>query len=149
MVIKRSASGRKGTWTLRTGNPTLPPLQEYRAEEEDYPAFESHGPIKQSFLAKIFLIKPLSQVIQTILPPNRLRRELMELLLRWESMGIGIVNVGQDPRNQIIRAQLRSHNSVGLKAMRLRIEVTAGKNGGANALFSQERGIVPLEDVAY
>jgi hypothetical protein len=133
---------RKATWSLPKRNPTLPPLQESHAEEEDYPVFESHGPVKRSFFAKIFSIKPLAKVVQTTLPADKLRAEIFDLLCRWEKMGSGIVNVVLDPRTQTIRAKLSSHNSVGLKAMRFRIETTS-VTGGSNALFSQEKGIFP------
>jgi hypothetical protein len=131
---------RKGTWTLPTRKPTLPPLKEHQAEEEDYPIFESHEPVKQSFFAKLFSIKPLSQIIQTTLSADRLRRELVELLQRWESMGIGVSNVIEDPRTQTIRAKLQSHNSVGLKAMRFRIQIVPVGATAANAVFTQEKG---------
>lgn len=133
---------RKGTWSLPLRKPTLPPLQEHHAEEEDYPVFDSTGAgaIKQSLFARIFSIKPLSQVIQTTLSADRLRKELVELFQRWESMGIGIVNVVEDSRTQIIRARLQSHNSVGLKAIKFRIQVVQIRTTAANAVFTQEKG---------
>lgn len=131
---------RKATWILSKRNPILPPLQESHAEEEDYPVFESHGPVKQSFFSKIFSIKPLTKMVQTTLPAGQLRSEIFDLLSRWEKMGSGIVNVVLDPRTKIIRAKFSSHNSVGLKAMRFRIEVTP-VTGGSNAMFSQEKGM--------
>jgi Fungal kinase associated-1 domain len=66
---------------------------------------------------------------------------LVELLRRWESMGIGITSVVEDQRTHIIRAKLQSHNSVGLKSMRFRIEVVSVGGTAANAIFSQEKGI--------
>jgi len=146
-VIETKPRGpsRKATWTLPTRKPTLPPLQESRAEEEDYPHFDgtgsSEGPVKQSFFAKIFSIKPLSKVIQTTLAADRLRKELLELLKRWESMGIGIAQVVEDPRTRVIRAKLQSHNSVGLKAVRFKIEILSIRVHASNAVFSQEKGI--------
>jgi hypothetical protein len=136
---KPNKPSRKTTWSLPKRNPTLPPLQESHAEEEDYPVFESHGPVKRSFFSKIFSIKPLTKMVQTTLPGDQLRDEIFDLLCRWEKMGTGIVDVVLDPRTKIIRAKLSSHNSVGLKAMRFRIEVTP-VTGGSNALFSQEKG---------
>jgi hypothetical protein len=56
-------------------------------------------------------------------------------------MGIGIANVVEDPRTQTIRAKLQSHNSVGLKAMRFRIQMIPVRATAANALFTQEKGI--------
>ena len=144
MATKPRVPSRKATWTLPTRKPTLPPLQESHAEAEDYPHFDgtgsTEGPIKQSFFAKIFSIKPLSKVIQTTLPADRLRTELMELLKRWEGMGIGIAQVVEDPRSRIIRAKLQSHNSVGLKAMRFKIEIVSIRVHASNAVFSQEKG---------
>jgi Fungal kinase associated-1 domain len=134
---------RKATWSLPKRNPTLPPLQESHAEEEDYPVFESHGPVKQSFFARIFSIKPLTKMVRTTLPAEKLRNEIFDLLCRWENMGTGIVNVILDPRTNILRAKLSSHNSVGLKAMRFKIEV-ASVTGGSNAMFLQEKGTLPL-----
>jgi hypothetical protein len=144
MATKPRAPSRKPTWTLPTRKPTLPPLQESHAEAEDYPHFDgtgsTEGAIKQSFFAKIFSIKPLSKVIQTTLPADRLRIELMELLKRWEGMGIGIAQVVEDPRSRFIRAKLQSHNSVGLKAMRFKIEIVSIRVHSSNAVFSQEKG---------
>ena len=59
--LKPHVPPRKGTWSLPTRKPTLPPLQDSHAEVEDYPSFESQGPIKQSFFGKMFSIKPLSK----------------------------------------------------------------------------------------
>lgn len=144
METKPRAPSRKATWTLPTRKPTFPPLQESRAEEEDYPHFDgagsTEGPIKRSFLAKIFSIQPLSKVIQTTLPVDRLRTELLELLKRWEGMGIGIGQVVEDPRTRVIRAKLQSHNSVGLKAVRFKIEILSIRVHVSNAVFSQEKG---------
>jgi hypothetical protein len=144
MATKPRGPSRKATWTLPTRKPTLPPLQESHAEAEDYPHFDgtgsSEGPIKQSFFAKIFSIKPLSKVIQTTLPADRLRKELLHLLKRWEGMGIGIAQVVEDPRKRIIRAKLQSHNSIGLKAMRFKVEIVSIRVHASNAIFSQERG---------
>jgi hypothetical protein len=55
-------------------------------------------------------------------------------------MGIGVTNVVKDDRG-IIRAKLQSHNSVGLKAMRFRIQVVPVSAGAANAVFTQEKGM--------
>jgi Fungal kinase associated-1 domain len=142
MEMKPRQLSRKGTWSLPLRKPTLPPLQEHHAEEEDYPVFDSNGvgAVKQSIFARIFSIKPLSQVIQTTLSADRLRKELVELLQRWESMGIGITKVVEDPRTQIVRAKLQSHNSVGLKAMKFRIQVVQIRTSAANAVFTQEKG---------
>lgn len=140
METKPRAPTRKPTWTLAPKKPILPPLQESHAEEEDYPAFESQGPVKQSFFSKIFSIKPLSQRVQTILPAERLRAELLGMLRRWETMGIGITNVTEDPITHVIRAKLSSHNAVGLKAMRFRIQVVIQPNDHSNAMFFQEKG---------
>lgn len=66
---------------------------------------------------------------------------MVELLRRWESMGIGIANVIEDQRTHIIRAKLQSHNSVGLKSMRFRMEVVSVGETASNVIFSQEKGI--------
>jgi Fungal kinase associated-1 domain len=84
-------------------------------------------------------IKPLSQLVQTTVGAERLRRELLNLLRRWESMDIGIVILASDS-DKIIRAKARSHNSVGLKAMRFKIEIIPVGINASNVLFSQERG---------
>ena len=81
-------------------------------------------------------------MVQTTLPAEKLRNEIFDLLCRWEHMGTGIVNVIVDPATKIIRTKLSSHNSVGLKAMRFRIEVTS-VTGGSNAMFAQEKGTNP------
>lgn len=141
MSTKPLPPGRKGTWSLPMRKPTLPPLQESNAEEEDYPAFESHEPLKRSLLSRIFSIKPLSKVIRTTLPAERLRREILELLRRWESMGIGIAMVAEDSRTRVIRAKLQSHNSVGLKAMKFQVKVITIGPTTSNAIFSQEKGL--------
>jgi len=141
LSTKPRAQARKPTWSLAPKKPILPPLQESHAEEEDYPVFESRGEVKRSFFSKIFSIKPLSQKVQTTLPPERLRAEILGMLQRWESMGIGITNVVQDPGTHVIRAKLSSTNSVGLKAMRFRIQIVAQPNNHANAIFFQEKGM--------
>jgi len=135
------APQRKPTWTLAPKKPILPPLQESHAEEEDYPAFESHGEVKRSLFSKIFSIKPLSQKVQTTLPPEQLRAEILGMLQRWESMGIGITNVVEDPMTHVIRAKLSSTNSVGLKAMRFKIHVVPQPDNHSNAIFFQEKGV--------
>jgi hypothetical protein len=141
MATKPLGPQWKPTWTLAPKRPQLPPLQESYAEEEDYPAFESHGEVKRSFFSKIFSIKPLSQKVQTTLTPERLRAEILGMLQRWESMGIGITNVAEDPITHIIRAKLSSTNSVGLKAMRFRIDVVSQPNNHSDAIFYQEKGM--------
>jgi hypothetical protein len=55
-------------------------------------------------------------------------------------MGIGVANVIEDPGTQTIRAKLQSHNSVGLKAMRFRIQIVVVRATAANAVFTQEKG---------
>jgi hypothetical protein len=141
MATKPHVPVRKGTWTLPTRKPTLPPLHESHAEEEDYPSFDMPGgAVKRSLFAKIFSIKPLTQVIQTTLPADRLHTELIELLRRWEGMGIGIAQVTEEPRTNSIRAKLQSHNTVGLKAMRFRIQIVSIGTASSNAVFIQEKG---------
>jgi hypothetical protein len=143
MATKWSPPVRKITWTLPTRKPTLPPLQESHAEEEDYPSFESQGgPVKRSLFAKIFSIKPLTRVIQTTIPGDGLYAELVELLRRWEGLGIGIGQITEH-HTKIIRAKLQSHNSVGLKALRFRIQITAIGTASSNAVFTQEKGNQP------
>jgi Fungal kinase associated-1 domain len=142
MATKPHVPARKGTWTLPTRKATLPPLQESHAEEEDYPSFDMMpgGTVKRSLFAKIFSIKPLTRVIQTTLPEDRLHTELLELLRRWEGMGIGIAEVTEEQRTNSIRAKLQSHNTVGLKAMRFRIQIISIGTASSNAVFIQDKG---------
>ena len=141
MATKLRPSARKGTWSLPIRKPSLPPLQESNAEEEDYPEFESHAPFKRSRPSRLFSIKYLSKVIQTTLLAEPLSSEILELLRRWESMHIGIAIVTEDSRTRVIRAKLHSQNAVGLKAMRLQVKVISVGPTTSNAIFSQQKGL--------
>jgi hypothetical protein len=55
-------------------------------------------------------------------------------------MGIGITNVIEDPRTNIIRVKLQGHISIGLKAMRFRIQVLSTENASANAVIYKDKG---------
>ncbi|BFZ58611.1 serine/threonine-protein kinase gin4 [Savitreella phatthalungensis] len=118
------------TLAARREAPAPPPLQ-IAGEPPQSP--------KLGFFARLLNFKPAPRSIHTRHSPNRLHREILDSLRRWEKAELGVRVVVDDRRNRIIRAQVGKRNALGLKSVRFRMEVLPdGKR--ALVIFTLERG---------
>ncbi|KAG5520087.1 hypothetical protein PMAC_001163 [Pneumocystis sp. 'macacae'] len=94
--------------------------------------------IQQSFFAKVLNIKSNIKSLRTILPFQHLYQEIANNLKKWEHLGIGITNVRDNIQLYTVHANIS--NSMKLRAIRFRVEVSEQGNGSI-ARFFLEKGI--------
>ncbi|EPX74804.1 CAMK/CAMKL/GIN4 protein kinase Cdr2 [Schizosaccharomyces octosporus yFS286] len=94
---------------------------------------------KRSFLRRLFSSEPSCKCIYTSLSAAELEYEVLEVLRRWQLLGVGIADIFYDAVSVSISARIKRQNSLNLKGLRFRVSVLA-EFFGSQAVFVLESG---------
>ncbi|EEB08447.1 CAMK/CAMKL protein kinase Cdr2 [Schizosaccharomyces japonicus yFS275] len=94
---------------------------------------------KKSFFRRLFSSGPSCKCVYTSLSSESLEREILEVLRRWQLLGVGIVDITYDSVSTSISARLKHQNTLQLKPLRFRVSVL-DEVFGSQAAFVLESG---------
>ncbi|EPY50926.1 CAMK/CAMKL/GIN4 protein kinase Cdr2 [Schizosaccharomyces cryophilus OY26] len=94
---------------------------------------------KRSFLRRLFSSEPSCKCIYASLSAAELEYEILEVLRRWQLLGVGIADIFYDAVSVSISARIKRQNSLNLKGLRFRVSVLT-EYFGSQAVFVLESG---------